>query len=111
MSPLFGEKQYVFAIAELLEDGLPLMNLEFKKIKYREYVGKEPTIDILVRVQPDAGPAFEAKMKAGISKSLLLKSGVRVRVKYEPNKLRHVFLEDEAQAILDRNPQIIKSEK
>jgi hypothetical protein len=111
MSPLFGKKQFVYAIAETIEDGTTLMNLELKKIKYREYRGAEPMLEVLVRVMPETEPSFETKMKTGLSKVFLLKPGVRVRVKYEPNKTPRVFLEDEIQAILERNPQIIKDGK
>jgi hypothetical protein len=106
MSPLFGKKQFVYADAELIEDGRTLMNLEMKKPKYREYVGREPMLEILVRVLPETEPPFETRMKAGIGQSFLLKSGVRVRVKYELNKKHQVFLDDETNTILERNPQL-----
>jgi hypothetical protein len=111
MSPLFGKKQYVFALAELLEDGRALTNQELGKIKYRQYSGAEPTVEILVRVDPESEPPFESKMKAGISKSIVLKPGVRVRVKYEPDKKKQVILDEDTQAILERNPQLIKTGK
>ncbi len=110
MSPLFGKKQYVYALAELLEDGRPLVNQELGRMKYRDYRGAEPTVEVLVRVNPESEPPFESKMKAGVSKSIVLKPGVRVRVKYEPNKTQQVILEDELQAIVDRNPQIVKTQ-
>ncbi len=111
MSPLFGKKQFVYALAETIEDGRTLMNLELKKAKYREYHGAEPMVEILVRVLSETEPSFETKMKAGVSKAFLLKPDVRVRVKYEPNKKQQVFLEDEIQAIVERNPQLSKTEK
>jgi hypothetical protein len=46
-------------------------------------------------------------MKAGISKSILLLPGVRVQVKYDEKKTS-VVLDDDHQAILARNPQLIK---
>ncbi len=111
MSPLFGKKQFVYAIAETIEDGRTRMNLELKKAKYRGYRGAEPRVEILVRVLSETEPPFETKMKAGVSKAFLLKPGVQVRVKYEPNKKQQVFLEDEIQAIVERNPRLIKTEK
>ena len=111
MSPLFGKKQYVYALAELIEDGRALANQELGKIKYRDYRGAEPTVEILVHVLPESEPPFESKMKAGVSRSILLKPGVRVHVKYEPNRKGQVLLEDELQAILERNPQLIKTGK
>jgi hypothetical protein len=110
MSFLFGKKQTVQAFAEVLEDGRALANQEMKKAKYNEYQGAEPMLEIAVRVQPENEPAFEAKMKAGLTKTYLLKPGVRVQVKYEPTKKGHVVLDDDNQAILDRNPQLIKKQ-
>jgi len=108
MSPLFGKKETVQALAEILEDGRAIFDQEMKKIKYREYRGPEPMLQIRVRVQPENEPPFEAVMKAGIGHSFLLKQGVRVQVKYEPQKHEHVEFDDGDQAILDRNPQLIK---
>ncbi len=111
MSPLFGKKQFTYALAELLEDGREIFNQEMKKIKYRDYRGKEPLIQILARVQPENEPPFEARIKAGIGNAILFKPGVRLRVRYEPGKQQNVVLEDETQAILDRNPQLIKTKE
>ncbi len=110
MSPLFGKKQTVQALAEVLEDGRALAAQEMKKPKYREYAGAEPMLEIAVRVQPVDDTAFEAKMKAGLSKTYLLVPGVRVQVKYEPGRQQPVTLDDEPQAILDRNPQLIRKQ-
>jgi hypothetical protein len=107
---LFGKKKTVQALAEVLEDGRAIMNAEMKKPKYNEYAGAEPMLEIGVRVQPQNEPAFEAKMKTGLTHSYLLKPGVRVQVKYEPDKKQQVTFDDEAQAILARNPQLIKKE-
>ena len=49
-----------------------------KKLKYRRDYQNEPMMNISVRVQPANAPAFEAKMKAGISQTYLLKPGVCV---------------------------------
>ena len=65
-------------------------------------------LEIGVRVQPENEPAFEAKMKTGLTHSYLLKPGVRVQVKYEPGKTQQVTFDDEAQAILASNPQLVK---
>jgi hypothetical protein len=108
MNFLFGKKPTSLAFAEVLEDGLAVSNLEMKKAKYNEYAGAEPMLEILVRVQPENEPAFEAKMKAGLTKTYLLKPGVRVKVKYEKAKNQNVTLDDDNQAILERNPQLIK---
>ena len=77
MSPFFGKKQIVLALAEVLEDGRALAAREMQKPKYRDYAGAEPMLEIAVRVQPVDGVAFEAKMKAGLSKTYLLVPGVR----------------------------------
>jgi len=110
MSPLFGKKQFAYALAELIEDGRALMNEEMKKPKYRDYRGPEPVIEILARVLPENEPPFEAKVKTPLGLIFLLKPGVQVRVKYELGRKQLVTLEDENQAILDRNPQLIKKE-
>jgi hypothetical protein len=112
MSFLFGNKQLVYALAEVLEDGRAKTSQEFNKLKYKnkEYRGKEPMLNIMVRVQPENEPPFEAQMEAGVGKTFLLMPGVRVQVKFEPAKKQHVMLEDEIQAILERNPQLIKKE-
>jgi hypothetical protein len=110
MSFLFGKKQSVQAIAEPIEDGRAMFDQEMKRIKYRHYEGKEPEIAILVRVQPEGESPFETRMKAGISKAYLLKPGVRVQVKYDPGRKQAVILDDDLQAILQRNPQLIKKE-
>ncbi len=108
--PLFGKKPTAQALAEVLEDGRAIMNQELKKSKYTNYAGAETMLEIGVRVLPANEPAFEAKMKAGLSRCHLLVPGVRVLVKYEPGKNQHVTLEDELRAILDRNPQLIKKQ-
>ncbi len=108
MNFLFGKKPTVNAFAEILEDGRAIGNQEMKKTKYNDFSGKEPLIEILVRVQPDNEPQFEAKMKAGVLLSFLLKAGVRVKVKYEQGTHQHLLLDDENQAIVERNPQLIK---
>jgi hypothetical protein len=108
MSPLFGKKQTVQALAEVLEDGRAIMAEELKKSKYTNYAGNEPMLQVGVRVQPASEPAFEAKMKVGLSHTHLLKPGVRVQVKYEPGKPQTVALDDDNQAILARNPDLVK---
>jgi hypothetical protein len=108
MSFLFGKKQSVQALAEVLEDGREIMNTEMKKPKYNNYSGREVFIDVAVRVQPDDEPPYEAKMKVGLLKAYLLKPGVRVRVKYDPAKKEQVTMDDEVPEILERNPQLKK---
>jgi len=109
MSFLFGKKQTVKAFAVMLEDGREISNREITKLKYRRDYQAEPKFDILVRVEPQGEPPFEARMKAGISKTFLLITGVRVQVQYDPRNLKQVTIDDEPQAILDRNPQLIKN--
>ncbi len=108
MSPLFGKKQTVQALAEVAEDGRAVMNKEMQKAKYNEYRGAEPMLQVAVHVMPEGQPPFDARMKVGLFHSYLLKLGVRVRVKYDPAKTAQVELDDDNQAILDRNPQLIK---
>ncbi len=106
--PLFGKKQTVQALAELIDDGRAIMNEQLKRPKYNEYRGPEPMFEMLVRVYPKDEPPFEAKMKAGLSKSFLLKPGVRVQVRYDAGSHEHVELDDDIQSITARNPQLIK---
>ena len=47
-------------------------------------------------------------MKVSLLKAYLLKPGVRVQVKYDPAKKEQVTMDDEAPAILERNPQLKK---
>ena len=108
MSFLFGKKQSVQALAEVLEDGREIMNAEMKKPKYNNYSGREVFIEVAARVQPDNEPPFEAKMKVSLLKTYLLKPGVKVRVQYDPAKKEQVTMDDEAPAILERNPQLKK---
>jgi hypothetical protein len=107
MNFFFKKKPDKPAMAELLENGRELANQEMMKPKYRDYQGAEPMIEVAVRVYPANEVPFEAKMKAGISKSILLLPGVRVQVKYDEKKTS-VVLDDDHQAILARNPQLIK---
>ena len=76
-----------------------------KKLKYRRAYQNEPMMNISVRVQSANAPAFEAKMKAGISQTYLLKPGVCVQVKYDLAQKQQVVLDDENRKILERNPQ------
>ena len=108
MSFLFGKKQSVQALAEVLEDGREIMNAEMKKPKYNNYSGREVFIEVAARVQPDNETPFEAKMKVSLLKAYLLKPGVKVRVQYDPAKKEQVTMDDEAPAILERNPQLKK---
>src|SRR5690242_6759404 len=78
MSFLFGKKQSLGSLAEILEDGREIVNTEMKKPKYSNYSGPEVFIHVAVRVQPDHETPFEARMKVGLLKAYLLKPGVRV---------------------------------
>jgi hypothetical protein len=106
---LFGKKQTVQALAELLEDGRAKMNELMAKPKYRNYEGAEPMIEVAVRVEPTTEPAFEARLKVGLTHAYLLKQGVRVQVKYDPTKKQQVEFDDDNQAVLARNPQLTKT--
>ncbi len=108
MSFLFGKKQSVQALAEVMEDGREIMNAEMKKPKYNHYSGREVFIDVAVRVQPDNETPFETKMKVSLLKAYLLKPGVHVHVNYDPTKKEQVTMDDEPAAILERNPQLKK---
>ncbi len=108
MGFLFGKKQTVQALAELLEDGRAAANQEMKNARYNEYAGAEPMIEIAVRVRPENEPPFEAHMKAGLTRTYVLLLGVRVLVSYDPRKRQKVTLAEEVPAILERNPQIVK---
>lgn len=108
MAFLFGKKQTIQALAEVLEDGREEMNLEMKKPKFNNYSGPEVFLEISVRVQPQNEPPFESKMKVGLLKMYLLKQGILVRVKYDPRNQKQVENDDEPQLILERNPQLNK---
>lgn len=108
MNFLFRKKQSLQAFAEVLEDGRAVSAREMQKPKYRNFKGAEPMLEISVRVQPENEAPFEAKMKAGLTKSYLLIPGARVRVVYDAKKKQDVKLDDDNQAILARNPQLIK---
>lgn len=105
---LFSKKQTAQALAEVLEDGREKMNAEMKKPKFNNYSGPEVFLDVAVRVQPQDGAPYEAKMKVGLLNMHLLKQGVVVRVKYDPRKLGQVEYDDDPQSILERNPQLKK---
>ena len=108
MNFVFGKKQTVETLAEVLEDGREKMNTEMKKPKFNNYSGAEVFLDLAVRVQPPETPPYEAKMKVGLLKMHLLKQGVRVRVKYNSRKPEQVEYDDDPQALLERNPQLKK---
>ncbi len=108
MSFLFGKKQSIQALAEVLEDGREKMNMEMKKPKFNNYSGPEVFLDVAVRVQPQNEPPYEAKMKVGLLNMYLLKPGVIVRVKYDPRKREQVEYDDNPQEIISRNSQLKK---
>lgn len=108
MSFLFGKKETIQAMAEILEDGREKMTTEMKRPKFKNYSGPEVFLNVAVRVQPQNAPPYEAKMKVGLLKMYLLNQGVVVRVKYDPGKPTQVEYDDDTQAILDRNPQLKK---
>ncbi len=106
---IFGKKSEQ-AFAVVLENGREIGDLAIKKMSPRREYHDEPTVDIAVRVEANDEPSFEAKMKTGISLTFLLLKGVRVQVKYDPNHKGEVTIDDNHQAILARNPQLIKKD-
>jgi hypothetical protein len=66
-------------------------------------------LELAVRVQPQNEPSFDAKMKVGILNMHLPKQGINVQVKYDARKPASVEYDDNPQAILDRNPQLMQS--
>jgi hypothetical protein len=105
---LFRKKQRLQAFAVTLEDGRAIADRGISKL--HQGYQNEPMFDILVRVEPSNEPPFEAKMKAGMSKTFLLVPGVRVQVQYDATDNKHVTIDDDLQAILARNPQLIRKE-
>lgn len=108
MFSLFGKKEETQAAAEILEDGLAIMNQEVQKAKYNNYKGAEPTLSVKVRVQPTDEAPFEATMQVGMKNSFLLKRGVIVRVKYQKGKTDTVSFDDDTQNVLKSNAGILK---
>lgn len=108
MNFLFGKKEEAQATAEVLEDGLAIMNQEMQKAKYNSYKGAEPILSVRVRVQPTDEAPFEAVMQVGMTSSFLLKPGVIVQVKYQKGKTKQVTFNDEVQNVLNRNAGILK---
>ncbi len=108
MNFLFGKKEEAQATAEVLEDGLAIMNQEMQKAKYNNYKGAEPMVSVRVRVQPTDESPFESVMQVGITNSFLLKPGVIVQVKYQKGKTKQVTFNDEVQNVLNRNAGILK---
>ena len=110
MNSFFGKKKKVQTMAEVLEDGRKKASAAMDHPKYRDYAGKEPMIEVRVRVQPVSDPPFESTMKAALTLSYLLLPGVQVKVLYNAAKQNDVVLEDDLSAILGRNPQLVKSD-
>lgn len=108
MFSLFGKKEESQAKAEVLEDGLTIMNQEMQKAKYNNYKGAEPMLSVQVRVQPTDEAPFEAVMQVGMTNSFLLKPGVIVQVKYQKGKTDKVTFDDNTQNVLERNAGILK---
>lgn len=108
MFSLFGKKEEAQAKAEILEDGLAVMNQEMQKAKYNSYKGAEPMLSIRVRVQPTDEVPFEAVIQVGMTNSFLLKPGVIVQVKYQKGKTDKVTFDDNTQNVLERNASILK---
>jgi hypothetical protein len=108
MFSLFGKKEETQAAAEVLEDGLAIMNQEMQKAKYNDYKGAEPMLSVRVRVQPKDEAPFESVMQVGMTNSYLLKPGVIVKVKYHKGKTDKVTFDDELHNVLEKNAGILK---
>ena len=108
MNFLFGKKEEAQAAAEVLEDGLVIMNQEMQKAKYNNFKGAEPILSVRVRVQPTDEAPFESVMQVGMTNSFLLKPGVIVQVKYQKGKTKQVTFNDDTQNVLERNASLLK---
>lgn len=108
MNFLFGKKEEAQATAEVLEDGLAIMNQEMQKAKYNNFKGAEPILSVRVRVQPTDEAPFESVMQVGMTNSFLLKPGVIVQVKYQKGKTKQVTFNDDTQNVLERNASLLK---
>lgn len=109
MNFLFGSKKNTRSIAKVLEDGRAIAAAEMDRPKYRDYAGREPLIQVRVRVEPESGSPFETVMKAGLTLSYLLLPGVNVQVTFNASKNSDVVLDDTQEAILARNPQLLRN--
>ncbi len=56
------------------------------------YSGSDVWLDLPVKVQPAAEPAFEAKMKCRLTQTLMLRDGSEVTVRYDPSNKNRVVL-------------------
>ena len=108
MFSLFSKKEEAQATAEVLEDGLVVMNQEMQKAKYNNYKGAEPMLSVRVRVQPTDEAPFESVMQVGMTSSFLLKPGVIVQVKYQKGETSQVTFDDDTQNVLAKNAGILK---
>ena len=106
MSLLFWKKITLRAMAVTLANGREIADIAMRGILYRNRSMKEPKFDVAVRVLPQNEPAYDAVMRAPLGKCFLLLPGVTVQVRYDPRRPRIVDLDDEVQAILERNPQL-----
>ncbi len=66
------------------------------------YQGSDVWLDLEVRVEPSLEAPFEAKMKCKLSQIIggMIKAGLRVNVKYDPEKKDRVLLTDDVNALL-----------
>ena len=112
---LFGYKQNVTALAEVIEDGRAKFNEETKRKTETANSGDgglhydNKALKIAVRVSPENEPPFEAQIETGFSYAFLLKPGVQVKVKYNPKSKENVTLADDHNTIVGRNPQLVKT--
>jgi hypothetical protein len=112
---LFGYKQSLTALAEVIEDGRAKVNEETKKKIESSNSGDgglyfdNTTLQLAVRVLPENEEPFEAQMETGFTSAFLLKPGVQVLVKYNPKNKAEVSLVDDYNTIVGRNPQLIKT--
>lgn len=116
MSFLFGKKQSVMSMAEVLEEGAPKM-LEWSRIqmqnasksfrKHEEYM-QTPMFQIAVHVTPQGGSPFDAQMETSLTVVSEMRKGIQVQVKYDPNHKEQVTLVDDIYALQARNPQLVE---
>jgi hypothetical protein len=70
--------------------------------KLGDYSGRDGWVDVPVRVEPYAGPPYEAQMQCKLSQALggMLESGMKVNIKYERDHPDRVLLVDDLTTIL-----------
>lgn len=65
------------------------------------YSGADIWINLPARVEPEGEHPFEAKMKCRLSQSLVIKTGMKVPVRYDPDDRKKVVLVADVHALLE----------